>query len=165
MTKTNAAVRPGLTGVSDGVRKLAEATASAKKTWQDMRGQIPGADTSQGDQLDQLIAGGEQLLDSGPTLVSGSASLKRGGEQLRDGAGSLADGSHQLADGLGRLASGTHAVAEGTGALVQRRTDSARESRTRPAAEPTWPGASSSTRWGSRSTPTGSARRATAPSS
>lgn len=117
VTKTNAAVRPGLTGVSDGVRKLAEATASAKKTWQDMRGQIPGADTSQGDQLDQLIAGGEQLLDSGPTLVSGSASLKRGGEQLRDGAGSLADGSHQLADGLGRLASGTHAVAEGTGAL------------------------------------------------
>lgn len=84
-----------------------------------LRGTVDGL--ANGDsQIDELIAGVNQLQDGAGQLSAGAAELAAGATELNNGAAELRDGATQLDDGLTEAADGSVELADGAEELATR---------------------------------------------
>lgn len=65
------------------------------------------------DQLDELDAATQKLIDGSKTLYEGADQLKDGANQVNDGVGTLVNGTSTLTDGTRQLAEGGQALVDG----------------------------------------------------
>ena len=65
------------------------------------------------DQLDELDAATQKLIDGSKTLYEGADQLKDGANQVNDGVGTLVNGTSTLTDGTSQLAEGGQALVDG----------------------------------------------------
>lgn len=69
------------------------------------------------DQLDELDAATQKLIDGSKTLYEGADQLKDGANQVNDGVGTLVNGTSTLTDGTSQLAEGASSALAGATAL------------------------------------------------
>lgn len=65
------------------------------------------------DQLDELDAATQKLIDGSKALYEGADQLKDGANQVNDGVGTLVNGTSTLTDGTSQLAEGGQALVDG----------------------------------------------------